>query len=191
MTSLSSSNPVLIVSGTNRPSSNALKVAQVLERHYRQAHVPAELLNLEQLPPEAFLPETYSVKPPAVAALQRRVLGAAGLHVVTPEYNGTFPGVLKYFIDLLKFPESFEHKPVAYVGESAGLWGGLRSVEQLQMVFGYRHAHSYPVRVFIPAVHKAFDAEGRLNDAALDARLAEQVRGFAEYIGRIAPAVAR
>jgi chromate reductase len=55
-------------------------------------------------------------------------------------------------------------------------------VEQLQMVFGYRHAHSYPVRVFIPEVNKLFDAEGRLTDAGMDERLAAQVRGFLEYI---------
>jgi NAD(P)H-dependent FMN reductase len=113
------------------------------------------------------------------------VLAAAGVHVVTPEYNGSFPGVLKYFIDLLKFPESFEHKPVAYVGESSGLWGGLRSVEQLQMVFGYRHAHSYPVRVFIPGVNKLFDGEGRLTDGAIEDRLGQQVRGFLKYIERL------
>ena len=59
---------------------------------------------------------------------------------------------------------------------------GLRSVEQLQMVFGYRHAHSYPVRVFIPGVNKLFDAEGRLIDGEIDRRLEQQVAGFLEYI---------
>src|SRR4051794_34846964 len=174
--------PILIISGTNRPGSNALKVAGVLREHYGRSQVATDLLNLEDLPREIFDGSVYKTKPPSMVELQRRVLAAAGLHVVTPEYNGSFPGVLKYFIDLLKYPESFEHRPVAYVGESAGLWGGLRSVEQLQMVFGYRHAHSYPVRVFIPGVNKLFDAAGKLTDAALDERLAEQVRGFLEYI---------
>jgi NAD(P)H-dependent FMN reductase len=174
--------PILIISGTNRPDSNALKVARVLEAHYHAAGAATDLLNLEHLPSEVFDPAIYKVKPPAMVELQRRVLAAAGLHVVTPEYNGSFPGVLKYFIDLLKYPESFEHRPVAYVGESAGLWGGLRSVEQLQMVFGYRHAHSYPVRVFIPGVNKLFDAAGKLTDAETEKRLGEQVRGFLDYI---------
>ena len=113
--------------------------------------------------------------------MQRRVLDAAGLHVVTPEYNGSFPGVLKYFIDLLKFPESFDRKPVAFVGVAAGTWGALRSVEQLQMIFGYRNAHVYPDRVFVPGVGGKLDPDGRLNDAALDERLARQAKGFAEF----------
>jgi NAD(P)H-dependent FMN reductase len=174
--------PILIISGTNRPGSNALKVANALLDHYRREQVPADLLNLEHLPCELFSGTVYKQKPPAMVELQNRVLAASGIHVVAPEYNGSFPGVLKYFIDLLKFPESFEHKPVAYVGEAAGEWGGLRAVEQLQMVFGYRNAHSYPVRVFIPNVHKVFDGAGVLTDAGIDRRLVEQVRGFARYI---------
>ena len=177
--------PILIISGTNRPNSNALKVARVLEAHYARAGAMVDLLNLEHLSKELFDPSIYTTKPPAMVELQARVLAAAGLHVVTPEYNGSFPGVLKYFIDLLKYPESLEHRPVAYVGESTGLWGGLRSVEQLQMVFGYRHAHSYPVRVFIPGVNRLFNGEGRLTDAAIDERLAQQVQGFLKYIERL------
>src|SRR3954468_24194836 len=143
--------PILIVSGTNRPGSNALKIANIVRGHYqRSGHGEVGLYSLTEMPPEIFDPASYATKPPAWAAVQQRILDAAGLHVITPEYNGSFPGVLKYFIDMLKFPESFEHKPVAYVGESSGEWGGLRAVEQLQMVFGYRNAHSYPVRVFMP-----------------------------------------
>jgi NAD(P)H-dependent FMN reductase len=174
--------PILIISGTNRPNSNALKIAQTLQTHYRNQSAPAEIFNLQDLPAEAFMPSVYASKPPAVVDMQNRILQASGLHVVTPEYNGSFPGVLKYFIDLLKFPESFEGKPVAYVGEAAGLWGGLRAVEQLQLIFGYRHAHSYPVRVFIPGVGKLLDSAGKLTDPAMDQRLLEQVQGFIRYI---------
>ncbi|HEV8608144.1 MAG TPA: NAD(P)H-dependent oxidoreductase, partial [Tepidisphaeraceae bacterium] len=105
-----------------------------------------------------------------------------GLHVITPEYNGSFPGVLKYFIDMLKFPESFDRKPVAFVGEAAGVWGGLRAVEQLQMIFGYRNAHSYPDRVFIPAVKDKFDAAGNFTDTAINDRLRKQAIGFDCFI---------
>lgn len=181
-----STRPILIISGTNRPGSSALKVARVLEGHYARAGVATDVLDLVEMPTEAFVPSVYATKPPSVLALQGRVLNAAGLHIVCPEYNGSFPGVLKYFIDLLKFPESFEHKPVAYVGESSGLFGGLRAVEQLQMVFGYRHAHAYPVRVFIPGVNRLFDGDGNLTDATIDTRLKDQVAGFTRFIGLVA-----
>jgi NAD(P)H-dependent FMN reductase len=171
----------MIISGTNRPESNASRIAKLLEGHYRQANVRTDFLSLTDLPAEVFQGSAYTTKPPGMVAIQKRVLDAAGLHVVTPEYNGSFPGVLKYFIDMLKFPESFDRKPVAFVGEAAGTWGALRSVEQLQMVFGYRNAHIFPDRVFITAVMKQFDGSGKLVDAELDARLKKQCVGFARF----------
>jgi NAD(P)H-dependent FMN reductase len=174
---------ILIISGTNRPDSNALKVARVLQSHYRAIRVPVGIFSLAELGPEAFEPSVYATKPPVVQAIQKRVLDAAGLHVVTPEYNGSFPGVLKYFIDLLKFPESFQDKPVAFTGEAAGIWGAIRSVEQLQLIFGYRNAHIFPERVFIPQVLTKLDAAGRINDPELDGRLKKQAANFARFVG--------
>jgi len=177
---------ILIVSGTNRPDSATLLVARRVEQHYREAGIAAELYDLQQLPPEAFRPEAYRLKPAAFESIQKKVLDSAGLHVVLPEYNGSFPGVLKYFIDLLKFPESFDRKPAAFVGIASGMWGGLRAVEQMQMVFGYRNAHAYPDRVFISAIHQKISPDGALNDPAIDERLARQVKGFAQFCGLFA-----
>lgn len=179
------SGPIMIVSGTNRPNSNALRVARVLKGLYDELKVPAHLYDLCDLPREMFSPHVYAEKPAAFKVVQEHVLSAAGLHVVTPEYNGSFPGVLKYFIDMLKFPESFNRKPAAFVGESDGMFGALRSVEQLQMVFGFRNAFIFPERVFIARVKEKFDAEGALHDADLAARLQKQARGFAMFIGCI------
>jgi chromate reductase, NAD(P)H dehydrogenase (quinone) len=169
---------ILIISGTNRPDSNAMRVSRVLLDHYKKGGSSAEILSLTELPREVFDGSAYANKPPGMIAIQKRVLDAQGLHVVTPEYNGSFPGVLKYFIDMLKFPESFDRKPVAFTGEAGGTWGAIRSVEQLQLIFGYRNAHIYPDRVFIPAVRDKFDAQGKLLDAAIDERLAKQAAGF-------------
>jgi NAD(P)H-dependent FMN reductase len=178
--------PILIISGTNRPGSNAMKVAKLLHGHYSAEAADVELLSLTELPKEVFEGAAYATKPPAMLEIQKRVLDAAGLHIVTPEYNGSFPGVMKYFIDMLKFPESFERKPVAFTGEAAGIWGGLRSVEQLQMIFGYRNAHIYPERVFIPGITGKLDAAGKLIDPDIDGRLAAQARGFAAFVKMIA-----
>jgi chromate reductase len=181
---------ILIISGTNRPGANTLKVARIIEGHYRDAGIKTDFLSLADMPLEVFQGTAYASKPPEMVAIQQRVLDAAGLHVVTPEYNGSFPGVLKYFIDMLKFPESFERKPVAFIGEAAGTWGGLRSVEQLQHIFGYRNAHIFPERVFIPGIVKQLDANGKLIDPALDERLKNQCINFAQFADVICKACA-
>jgi chromate reductase, NAD(P)H dehydrogenase (quinone) len=181
---------ILIVSGTNRPGSNAMRVTKILESHYKAAGITTRIYSLTEMPAGVFDGAAYATKPEGFVAHQQLVLDAAGLHVVTPEYNGSFPGVLKYWIDMLKFPESFERKPVTFTGESAGIWGAIRSIEQLQMIFGYRNAHIYPDRVFIPGIGQKLDDAGRLIDPAIDDRLAKQAQGFAKFVGMFIPAAA-
>src|SRR6266568_6230509 len=156
-----------MIVGTNRPGSNTRKVATHVEEIYAGLRVPLCVLDLAKLPPEIFSPSSYANKPKSFTPFADGILQASGLVVVTPEYNGSVPGVLKYFIDMLKFPESFDARPVCFVGLSAGMWGALRPVEQLQMIFGYRNAHVYPGRVFLPQIHNLLDDSGKIKDAEL------------------------
>ena len=174
-----------LIVGTNRPGSSTRKVAAEIEEIYRAMNVPLRVLDLAQLPPEVFSPSAYAEKPKSFAPFADAVLQASGLIVVTPEYNGSVPGVLKYFIDLLKFPESFEKRPVCFVGLAAGMWGALRPVEQLQMIFGYRNAHLFPERVFLPKVFELLDASGRIKDVELVERLRVQQQGFVEFVRKL------
>jgi NAD(P)H-dependent FMN reductase len=176
---------ISLIVGTNRPGSNTRKVAAHLEEIYAGLKVPLRVLDLAQLPPEIFSPVAYAEKPKAFQPFAETVLQSDGLHVVTPEYNGGMPGVLKYFIDMLKFPESFERRPVCFTGVAAGIWGALRPVEQLQAIFGYRNAHLYPERVFLPQINNLLDASGRLKDAELLGRLKTQANGFTDFVERL------
>ena len=56
---------------------------------------------------------------------------------ITPEYNGSFPGVLKAFIDGMRFPGTFEGKKCALVGISAGTQGGALAMSHLTDIFNY------------------------------------------------------
>lgn len=173
-----------VVSGTNRPGANALKIARQLVAMYEKEGAEVSLFNLQDLPQEIFDPSSYAKKPDSFTPLQKRILAARGLHIVTPEYNGSLPGVMKYFIDMLKFPESFEHRCVAFTGEAAGIWGAIRPVEQLQMIFGYRNAYALPERVFIPNVNKVVNENGDIVDEVIRGRLEAQVRAFVAFTKR-------
>lgn len=176
---------ITLLSGTNRPNSNTRKVVGEILGVFRELGEPTALIDLAQLPPGVFEPSSYEEKPAAFAPFADAILAASGLVVVTPEYNGGIPGVLKYFIDLLPFPESFERRPVCFVGLAAGMWGALRPVEQLQAIFGYRNACIFPERVFLPGVGKLLDREGRLTSAELKDRLRTQASGFIEFVRRL------
>lgn len=173
---------IIIISGTNRPGSNTRKVAGRVESHYRSQGVESQLLDLAEMPPEIFSPASYAEKPAGFSRFTEAILAADGLVVVTPEYNGGIPGVLKYFIDMLPFPASFEQRPVCFVGVAAGIWGALRPVEQLQAIFGYRNAYIFPERVFLPGINQLLDENGRLRSTDHEERLARQAAGFVGFV---------
>ncbi|KAB2673716.1 MAG: TIM barrel protein [Verrucomicrobia bacterium] len=179
---------IAILVGTNRPGSNTARVARHVASIHRALGAEVRLVDLGALPADSFGPAAYGARPDAVQAAADVLLQADGLVVVTPEYNGGLPGALKYFIDLLPFPASFERRPVCFVGLAAGQWGALRPIEQLQAIFGYRNAYLYPERVFIPGIHDALDADGNLADAKIDARLRDQAAGFQRFVRALPPA---
>jgi NAD(P)H-dependent FMN reductase len=176
---------ILLVSGTNRPGSNTRRVTRLLEALYAEQGTPCEVLDLARLPLDVFLPGAYAEKPPAFAPFAEAVRRAAGVHLVTPEYNGGMPGVLKHFLDLLPFPESFARRPVALTGLAAGRWGALRPVEQLAAILGYRHAHLYPEHVFLPGIGELLDDARQLREAELHGRLRGQAAGFAAFVQKL------
>ncbi|GLZ13589.1 hypothetical protein Acsp04_38240 [Actinomadura sp. NBRC 104425] len=74
------------------------------------------------------------------------------------------PGALKNAIDTVWLSYGFRNKPVAAVGYSSGIGGGIRAIEHLAQMFV--EAEAVPLRntVVLPFVHKAFDASGEPTD---------------------------
>jgi chromate reductase len=173
---------IVIVCGTNRPGSNTRKVTTRVEAIYKSLKVQTQMLDLAEMPPVIFSPVSYETKPAGFSRFTDAILASDGLVVVSPEYNGGIPGILKYFIDMLPFPESFEQRPVCFVGLAAGIWGALRPVEQLQAIFGYRNAYVYPERVFMPGINKLLDASGRFTNPDIEQRLEKQAAGFVGFV---------
>jgi NAD(P)H-dependent FMN reductase len=94
------------------------------------------------------------------------IIRADGLVIVTPEYNHGYPGSLKAVLDLLL--REYVHKAVAFVGVSAGPWGGTRVIEAMvPMVRELGLAVTFTDLNF-PFVQKTFDAEGKLLNQAFE-----------------------
>lgn len=177
---------ITVVSGTNRPGSNTLKIARLAVAGVEGLGEDVRLVDLAQLPPELFNGASYAEKPAAFEPFQRAMIDTDGILTVIPEYNGACPGVMKYFVDMLRFPESLYETPAGFIGISAGPWGAVRAVEQLEMVFQYRHAHLFGRRVFIPNVGAALDDNGRLADEELAQRLGQSLEKFVDFCRRLA-----
>lgn len=169
-----------VISGTDRADSNTMKISKYIQALYKEAGEEVGLIDMREIRSElATGPHYGSNQPGSLQAEISKVVHSDGLIVVCPEYNGSMPGILKYYIDHMKFPDSFEFRPVAFVG-LGGMFGGMRPVEHLQQVFGYRNAFIYPQRVFLMNVHKVMK-DGALIDPVMQDLLKAQVVGFQKF----------
>jgi len=126
--------------------------------------------------------------PPAVQALKERVIATDGLLLVTPEYNGSIPGVFKNAIDWLSRPGSdiprvFRDRPVGVVGATPGLGGtGLSQIAWLAVLRTLGTAPWFGARVTAAKAKDIFDANGQLTDQTVRGQLQTFVNGFAKYV---------
>lgn len=112
-------------------------------------------------PARLTLPRPFGSRSESVRQLGMRLAAADAFLVVTPEYNRSFPGVLKELID--SESEAWRGKPVAFVSYG-GISGGLRAVEQLRLVFAELHAVTVRDAVSFSNARDQFN-EGRPADA--------------------------
>ena len=118
-----------IISGTNRPGSRTRQICNLIQKIHSELGEKTEILDLCDLPFEELTGHHYGG-----AGLHmdwdeavKKMTAADGLIFVVPEYNGSLPGALKYFIDHWKYPETFEYRPVAFVGLGI-TYGGVRPI---------------------------------------------------------------
>lgn len=151
---------VTIISGTNRPSSNTLKVAKYYQKTLKLKGMETHLFNLEDLPGTLISSDLYGKRSPEFEAIQEMIIETTKFLFIIPEYNGSFPGVLKTFIDACNFPDSFYDKKAALVGVSSGKYGNIRGIDHFGGVCSYLHLNVLPLRLHIAMIKAELDEEG-------------------------------
>jgi chromate reductase len=111
---------------------------------------------------------------PAVADLKAAIDAADAVLVATPEYNGSLSGVLKNALDWASRPVAesvLGNKPVAVIGASTGMFGGVWAQAEARKVLSTIGARVVDREVAVPRVQYAFGPEGRLEDPELEAEI--------------------
>jgi NAD(P)H-dependent FMN reductase len=89
---------------------------------------------------------------------------ADALVIVTPEYNHSFPGLLKHILDSCL--KEYIHKAAGIVGVSAGPFGGVRAIQDFLPVIRELGLVNIFWDVNFSNVSKVFDESGKLLDPA-------------------------
>lgn len=171
---------ILIISCTNRLNSNTLKVCQIYRRLLKEYQIEAGLLDFSELPPTIAFSETYGARTPEFEALIDKTVRAYNKFIfVMPEYNGSFPGILKVFLDSVH-PRDWNDKDACLVGIADGRAGNLRGMEHLTGILNYLKMHVYHNKLPISVVTKVFDEVNGFSAQQL-AACRQQLEGFLKF----------
>ena len=102
---------------------------------------------------------------------------ADGLIFISPEYHGSYTGVLKNAID--HYWKEFKKKPIGVVATGAGSLGGINATTEMQQLVLSLGAFPMPQKLIVPYVQHAFEDDGTPNNEKYVAQ-AEQF--VSEYI---------
>lgn len=153
---------ITIISGTNRPHSNSERLAVYYHNRLKENGAASCILRLTDLPDNFIKADMFGKRSPAFTPIQQMVSETEKFVFIIPEYNGSFPGILKTFVDACKFPDSFFNKKAALVGHSTGKYGNIRGVDHFTGVCNYLRLHVLPLRIHIPQIVQEFDENDRL-----------------------------
>ena len=152
---------IVILSSSVRIGRKSNRVATYFEKYVRENGIgEPEIVDLNTYQFPVFEERLKYLKEPseALVSFATRIKDAAGIIIVTPEYNGGYPASLKNAIDVLY--EEWHNKPVSIVTVSNGPWGGMQVITSLQYSLWKIGAWTVPALFPIPNIDKSFSEEG-------------------------------
>jgi chromate reductase len=172
---------IVVLSCTNRPDSNTLKVSRIYERILKNKGCDATVLDFSLLPENIAFAETFGKRSPAYAGIiQEYVSPTRKFIFVAPEYNGSFPGILKTFLDSMS-PREWNDKDACLVGVSDGRAGNLRGMDHLTGILNYLKMHVFHNKLPISVIGKVMNTEGNFISEEQMKACVQQVEGFVKY----------
>jgi len=172
---------ITIISGTNRPNSRtefiADEVYKLIQNHTNEE---VNLIKLNEVPSDFVHNQMYSFKDqhPYITEIQDKYITPSNKWIViSPEYNGSYSGILKVFLDALSvrnYKETFNLKNVGLIGVASGRSGNLRGLDHLTTAFNYLGVIVYPNRLPLSLIEK------RIIDNAIDDLTKEELNFFLE-----------
>ncbi len=173
---------ILIISGTNRAEAVSLTIAKVYAELVIEAGYEADIIDLRELPSDYTSTALYdnAGKNEQFNVFRDKMKNANKFVFIVPEYNGSFPGVLKAFIDGLDFPDTFTGKKAALVGVSVGMLGSSHAMSHLTDILNYCGTHVLARKPRLTDIAK-FLVDGVLTNDSYSRQLHEQTKELIDF----------
>lgn len=149
-----------IISGTNRVGSHTEKVAKVYQRILKTKNIDASLFTLTDIDLTNKLEDFIQLEKSILVPTKKFLF-------IIPEYNGSYPGILKMLIDYSDIKNTWHFKKALLTGVASGRAGNLRGMDHLSDTLHYLKMNVYYNKLPISSINKVMDKEGNLNEDTL------------------------
>ncbi len=145
-----------IISGTNRIDSHTEKVAIAYQNILLGKNIEAGIFTLKDIDlinkKEEFLQKELDILIPTKKFI-----------FIIPEYNGSYPGILKMLIDYSDVRNTWHFKKALLTGVASGRAGNLRGMDHLSDTLHYLKMNVFYNKLPISSVNQVMDTHGNLN----------------------------
>lgn len=146
---------ITVIAGTNRADSMTLRTANIYFNVLAERAPDVHLLSLEN--------KQVWERGAAMKALEQHYLIPAEKFIfIMPEYNASFPGILKLMMDNSDVKNCWWYKKAALVGISDGRAGNLRGVEHMTAILNYLKVNVLHNKMLLSRVNEEITKHGAL-----------------------------
>ena len=173
---------ITIIAGTNRPNSISSTLAAHYQAMLQEKGILSQVLDLSELPADFIFSALYANtgKNKAFNELTAMLNQSEKFVFIVPEYNGSFPGVLKAFIDGMNYPNPLRGKKAALVGISSGVQGASLALSHLTDILNYLGMHVLAQKPRLAQIEESM-TENRLKNKLYIQLLHEQVEALLRF----------
>jgi NAD(P)H-dependent FMN reductase len=165
---------ITIISGTNRKDSMTLRVANLYYSLMSAKTENVHLLSLEDKHVWEKGTEMSQIQ-------QEHLIPAQKFVFIMPEYNGSFPGILKAMIDNSDIRNCWWYKKVMLVGVADGRGGNLRGIEHMTNILHYMRMNVMYNKLPLSRINEEMDMDGRLLNEGTAKAIEMQIDEFIKY----------
>ena len=171
---------ISVICATHRPQNQTLAVVNKYADILEELGEEVQVLKMDDLPEDFMVTNTFG-KPShrLEEVVSKWITPSEKLVIVSPEYNGSYPGVFKVFLDAVP-PKTWKGKKAALVGVASGRAGNLRGMDHLTDVLHYLRVEVFSLKIPISRLD-ALLQEGEMVDAATLNVLKMQAEEFLRF----------
>ena len=163
-----------IISATNRIGSHTEKVSIQYQKIFKEKGIDANIFFLKNL---NVLERNADIS----KAESEFLIPAKKFIFIMPEYNGSFPGVLKAMIDNSDIRKAWWYKKALLTGVSTGRAGNLRGMDHITNILNYMKMIIHPNKLPISVIDKVMDDGGTITDKETLLAIDQQVDEFINF----------